>query len=370
MTYSGKISIFLMLVLASFGLLSCGSKPGQGPVKHFPLTLALSGPIGDTGNPLPDDIKALLMPIQVKNCSGILFIPDVRILRLDIEGAQPIELDLGQEQNAIQRAAGQASNPDKARSIREQSLQKQQITSLMAQPEGPEKVANDNLKKLLGSSTNEHLFTYAGTQRAIKLLNVSRITIANDTNDLFSKIGSTFCSRPGEKPAAQLQPAVVIYKPGTAVDDTAIAQSAESAQSKSPADGATIPAGTQNQPSKENADAALNQLSSDIQTAANDPAKKKAVHAQLAKAQADFSWDYRFTYERAKLAVYGKAHHDEAFYHLYRAAEIAINNGDSERMAQALQNDSNGPFHNLTDHSEWQTVLNALRTKNSEIVRK
>ena len=68
--------------------------------------------------------------------------------------------------------------------------------------------------------------------------------------------------------------------------------------------------------------------------------------------------------------MYGKAHHDEAFYHLYRAAEIAINNGDEVKILQALQNDGNGVFHNLTDHDEWQTILNALRTKNSEMVRK
>ena len=370
MTYSRRISISLLLVLSSLGFVSCGSKAAQGPVKHFPLTLALAGPIGDMGNPLPDDIKTVLMPIQVKNCAGILFIPDVKLLRIDLEGVQPVELDLGQEQNAIQRAAGQAPNPEKARSIREQALQKQQITSLMAQPEGTEKVTNENLKKLLASSTNEHVFTYAGTQRAFRLLNVTKITIANDTNDLFAKIGSTFCNRPGEKPAAQLQPAIVIYKPGTAIDDTAIAQSAEPQGNKTLDDATASTAGTQTQPSKENADAALNQLSSEIQTAANDPAKKKSVHAQLTKAQAEFSWDYRFTYERAKLAVYGKAHHDEAFYHLYRAAEIAINNGDSDRMAQALESDSNGPFQNLTDHSEWQTVLNALRTRNSELVRK
>jgi len=121
---------------------------------------------------------------------------------------------------------------------------------------------------------------------------------------------------------------------------------------------------------KEDADAALKQLSTEVENAVNDPAKKKAVRAQLAKAQAEFTWDYRFSYERAKLAVYGKAHHDEAFYHLFRAAEIAINNGDADRMQQALQTDSSGAFYNLTDHEEWQTIINALSTKSSEMVRR
>jgi hypothetical protein len=358
----------------SLYFIGCGSKSGQSPVKHFPLTLALSGPIGETGSPLPDDIKALLMPIQVKNCSGVLFIPDVKVLRIDVEGAQPVDLDLGQEQNAIQRGTGQAPNPEKARAVREQALQKQQVTSFMAQAGGPDTVTNENIKKLLSSPTNEHLFTYAGTQKVISLLNMNRVIVASDTADLLAKIGLTFCSRPGEKPPNQLPTSVIIYKPGTAIEDTgANAPSSSSTNGQtnnsSPVTSPTTQT-TQAQPNREEADAALKQLSTEVETAVTDPAKKKAVHAQLAKAQADFTWDYRFSYERAKLAVYGKAHHDEAFYHLYRAAEIAINNGDEDKMLQALQSDGNSGFHNLTDHEEWQTILAALRTKNSEMVRK
>ena len=368
--YSALFASILVALLASNGCTSASK--GQSPVKHFPLTIALAGSLGDNGNPLPEDIKALMMPVQAKNCSGILFIPDVKMVRLDVEGAQPVELDLGQEQNAIQRAAGQAPNPDKARSVREQSLQKQQITSLMAQSSGPEAVTNENIKRLLSSPSSEHLFTYAGTQKVISLLNMNRVIVAGDTSDLHAKIGLTFCSRPGEKPPNQLPTAVIIYKPGTAIEDNV----AIAPPSSSPAGPSNIasplasPDIHTNKTNKEDADAALKQLSTDLASAASDPAKRKAAHAELAKAQAEFTWDYRFSYERAKLAVYGKAHHDEAFYHLFRAAEIAINNGDGDKMLQALQNDGNGGFHNLTDHGEWQTILNALRTKNSELVRK
>ena len=96
-TMSRSLAIYtLVSCLLSTVFLGCGTKAGQGPVKHFPLTLALSGPIGENGSRLPDDAKALLMPVQVKNCAGILFIPDVKIIRLDIEGSQASELDLGQ----------------------------------------------------------------------------------------------------------------------------------------------------------------------------------------------------------------------------------------------------------------------------------
>ena len=219
----------------------------------------------------------------------------MKIVRLDVEGAQSAELDLGQEQNAIQRAAGQAPNPDKARSVREQSLQKQQITSLMAQPGGPDTVTNENIKRLLSSPANEHLFTYAGTQKVISLLNMNRVIVASDTSDLLAKIGLTFCSRPGEKPANQLPTSVIIYKPGTAIEDsvaTAPSSSSPTAQSNN---SSTAPSPTtqmtQTQPTKEDADAALKQLSTEVESAVTDPAKKKAAHAQLAKAQAEFTWD-------------------------------------------------------------------------------
>ena len=73
MRYGILFAGVIVLLLASHGCTS-GSK-GQSPVKHFPLTVALSGSVGDNGNPLPEDIKALMMPIQAKNCSGILIHP-------------------------------------------------------------------------------------------------------------------------------------------------------------------------------------------------------------------------------------------------------------------------------------------------------
>jgi hypothetical protein len=368
------VSGFLALALLTFGN-SCGSAQQQGQVKHFPLTVALSEPLGDAGAPLPEDIRAMFMPLEAaKNCPGILFVPDVKIVRLDIQGAKPEELDLGQDQNAIQKAAGQSPKPEKARSVREDALKKQQITSLMAQPAGPNAVTIETIKKLLVA--NQQLFSTEETQKALAgLLSANNVTIAHSPNELITKLTSTFCTKPGTKP--QPTACTIIYKPGTLVSS----ETASTGITTSP-----TPEGDTNKPvssppieppqrpqSREDANKLYEQLSAEVRQAITGQANKKAVNAKLAKAQAEMTWDFRFTYERAKLAVYGTSKHDEAFYHLYRAAEIAIENGDADAALQRIQGDSgeDGPFHRLSHgHQEWKTLVQGLQTKNAVMVRK
>lgn len=124
---------------------------------------------------------------------------------------------------------------------------------------------------------------------------------------------------------------------------------------------------------REGADTLHTQLSADVQEAIANPEKKKAVYESLVKAQAEAPWDYRFTYERAKLAVYGMKNHDEAFSPLYHAAEIAIANGDADKMLQALETDAGEgrPLHKLSHgHTEWTTLINALTKKDASLVQK
>ena len=358
---------------------SCGSSQQQGPVKHFSLTLALSESVGDAGSALPEDIKAMFMPLEAKNCPGILFIPDVKIIRLDIQEAKPEELDLGQDQNAVQKAAGQAPKAEKARSVRENALKIQQITSLMAQPSGPNSVTIDNIKKLL--LANQPVLTTEGTQQSMGgILSANNITVARSPNELITKLTTTFCSKPGAKP--QLTSCIIIYKPGTLVSETAsisptsIPSAGGETKNPTPSPPTDLPQPPQ---SHDDADKLYDQLSLDVRQAIAGQINKKAVHAKLAKAQAEMTWDYRFTYERAKLAVYGTQKHDEAFYHLYRAAEIAIENGEADKMLKAVENDSSeeGPLHKLKhghdkheEEYQMSTILEALRTKNASLVRK
>jgi hypothetical protein len=88
-----------------------------------------------------------------------------------------------------------------------------------------------------------------------------------------------------------------------------------------------------------------------------------ALDARLKAAEAEYPLDFRFSYERAELAVFGRYDHHEAFARLRRAAEKAIESGGSDSMLEMLQTDGgrNGPFWKLArGHSEWKQLHQAL----------
>ncbi len=87
------------------------------------------------------------------------------------------------------------------------------------------------------------------------------------------------------------------------------------------------------------------------------------VDRRLEAAERGLPSDYRFTYERARLAVYGRAEHHEAFYHLRRAAEKAIATERAPEMLDRLEEDGrpNGPLRRLAvGHVEWTLLHEAL----------
>ena len=88
-----------------------------------------------------------------------------------------------------------------------------------------------------------------------------------------------------------------------------------------------------------------------------------AVDRRLEAAERAFPSDYRFTYARATLAVYGRAEHHEAFYHLRRAAEKAIATERAREMLDGLEEDGapKGGLRRLAvGHAEWTQLHGAL----------
>ena len=97
------------------------------------------------------------------------------------------------------------------------------------------------------------------------------------------------------------------------------------------------------------------------------------VLKDLGAAETRYSDDYRFSYERAKLAVRAdQTHtHNTAFAALSIAAGKAIDSGQAKEMLASMKIDSDGDFNKLSHgHEEWKQVEEALRRKDKRILGK
>ena len=93
------------------------------------------------------------------------------------------------------------------------------------------------------------------------------------------------------------------------------------------------------------------------------------VDRKLEAAEREFPSDYRFTYQRATLAVYGRAEHGEAFHHLRRAADKAIGTQRAREMLDRLEQDggAKGRLRRLAvGHAEWSALHEALEKRDRD----
>jgi hypothetical protein len=115
------------------------------------------------------------------------------------------------------------------------------------------------------------------------------------------------------------------------------------------------------------ADERFAELAAEVQAAAS--ADSLAVDQRLEAAEREFPSDYRFTYARATLAVYGRADHHEAFYHLRRAADKAIGTQRAREMLDRLEQDGGvkGRLRKLAvGHAEWSVLHEALEHRDRD----
>ncbi|HXM35516.1 MAG TPA: hypothetical protein VN920_10040, partial [Pyrinomonadaceae bacterium] len=106
--------------------------------------------------------------------------------------------------------------------------------------------------------------------------------------------------------------------------------------------------------------------------AATDSDRSTMLQA-FARAEKRFPYDYRFPYERAKLAIEERQSnsHDEAFDALSLAAQKAINTGKAKEMLAGLEADKAGDFHKLSHgHHEWKRLAEALKNKDTSLLRR
>jgi hypothetical protein len=101
------------------------------------------------------------------------------------------------------------------------------------------------------------------------------------------------------------------------------------------------------------------------------PAERGKIIQAFAKVERQYPRDYRFPYERAKLAMKGSqaTSRTEAFKALNAAAEKAITTGKANEMLSGLETDKSGDFSKLAQgRYEWSRLVAALKRKDTSLL--
>lgn len=99
--------------------------------------------------------------------------------------------------------------------------------------------------------------------------------------------------------------------------------------------------------------------------------ERSKVYQAIAKVERQYPRDYRFSYERAKLAAKGTRSNaqSEAFKALSVAAEKAITTGKANEMLTGLEVDKSGDFQKLAQgRQEWTKLMTALKRRDASLL--
>ena len=98
------------------------------------------------------------------------------------------------------------------------------------------------------------------------------------------------------------------------------------------------------------------------------PSERPRILQALAKVEKQYPRDYRFPYERAKLAV-KDSQRAEAFKALNTAAQKAITTGKASEMLNGLETDKSGDFSKISQgRLEWGRLVAALKKKDTSLL--
>ncbi len=99
--------------------------------------------------------------------------------------------------------------------------------------------------------------------------------------------------------------------------------------------------------------------------------ERSKIFQAFAKVERQYPRDYRFPYERAKLAVKGSrsSSRSEALKALNTAAQKAITTGKATEMLSGLESDKTGDFSPISQgRYEWSRIVAALKRKDTSLL--
>ncbi len=153
-----------------------------------------------------------------------------------------------------------------------------------------------------------------------------------------------------------------------------VEQPAATSQQPAPAPQAANAVATEEKPQPPatvNPEDELEKLREKRMDAGEKASERSKVYQAIAKGEKQYPRDYRFPYERAKLAANGTRANSrtEAFKALSVAAQKAITTGKANEMLSGLEADKAGDFQKLAQgRQEWTKLLTALKRKDTSLL--
>ena len=349
-----------ILLLTLLQLTGCVERRERLQEEVFPLTvLFIEFPDLWPKVGIPEDIIAISSPLQSKSCPNVVFLGELTLRRLPDapKREEVIQTHAGDRLRGwFRRLYGARPGLEQLRREVQSYLRGKSVSpDFSATAPNAEPVTDEAVVKYISEHPAQKIFVISsgGTDVSIAVPEGKTLAAVGVPDKLTAELANDLCRDHG-KPGAKT-PRLVIY--GSRL-------LAPSKPPRSPL-----------QPTS-NVQPTCNQLYNDLVALLDRPISgdRKPIDERFREAMTvTCPQDYRFPYERARLAAgYGRARHDAAFAQLFAAAERAIATGDADKMLEALSRDAaqGGSFDAVRSHEEWQTVVEALKTRCRSCVRR
>lgn len=347
-----KIFTINVLIFVSFSMLliSCKTKKERA---DFTLDLIVTFNLdGGTDNLLPDDIKQIYSPVENDNCTKRIFVSSGKIKRVDI--ATMPEVIIKDEDNLStwvqKKTSGQTT-----KMIRDniaKSLSGVSIKNLLSNsnPSLEDKIAGLN-QYLNLNNHYDLILVYSDQMKTDTVWNTFKLLHSPDS--IQNSLSLLICQNSKSK-------ILIIYNPPTFENKDSVI--VNQPQIGSNGNGSS---------SDNGADALYKILHQKRITC--QPSDRTKLDEELKKAELTYPTDYRFTFERSVINVYGHKTHNEAFMLIYNAAEKSIKSGKAKDLIQVMNSEGelkgvNHDYWRLTDHPEWTQIMKALNTNNQSLI--
>jgi hypothetical protein len=337
-------------VICLAALSSCPETPKELVDQSYDLAVVLLQPLDSSL--LPEDIVTLAMPISSDACPGRTYTPALTLVPGWPHPTDRVSVSTSPERDwtdVIRQFYRAPRSLDARRKGIQRHLTRLQLPSgLLRQSDHPALPTNA-LATLPQGTEGRILFALTGPmgQEGASLVIGHLVALAYaDVDPLTAAIADRLCASSSAR-ATQGVTVVYRYEPSAG----------------------QLPPGS----STSSCDNLYDTLVGRAQDVREAPERVALDDALRAAANSDCPNDYRFPYERGRLAaVYGMRRHDAAFAQLYEAADRAILNSLDRVMLRRLRADGapGGDLHRLSDHHEWDVLLEALAARDVEMVRR